>query len=398
MSENEVKEVLASENGEVDITGAIDADGHILEPPDLWETYLEPRYRDRAIRVRKDDQGFEYFEFDGKKSKNMVPGFPAMMGAMGQSDMEPGPNRTYVGDAPPGSMDPKERVERLDREGLAKAILYPTVGLTWEAEVSDPEISAAYCRAYNRWIVDFCSDSGGRLVPIAHISLTDVNEAAKELERAVNAGARGAFLPPFTWDRKSHGHPDYDLLWATAQDLDAPIALHPAFEPFSFNNYGVHGRFEEVVPREPIDFSWYFDVIVTQAIVQGFVALFWHGLFDRFPKVKVIVLESQAGWIGYLLDRMDAVLHSAVAPIPLKEPPSYYFRRQCWISADPDEKSLKYIIDFVGADRFFWASDFPHPDHSPDYISALKQLVAPLSDTARRQICSENVALAYRIE
>ena len=73
--------------------------------------------------------------------------------------------------APFGSMDAKERLQLLDQDGIDKAILYPTIGLLWEAEVEDPELSNAYCRAYNRWIADFCRDSGGRLIPIAHISM-----------------------------------------------------------------------------------------------------------------------------------------------------------------------------------------------------------------------------------
>ena len=111
-----------------------------------------------------------------------------------------------------------------------------------------------------------------------------------------------------------------------------------------------------------------------------------------------MILESQAGWIGYLLDRMDAVFEGPLSrSTQMKEPPSTYFRRQCWISADPDEKALAQIIEFVGADRFFWASDFPHPDHSDDYVPALQRLVTPLSDTARRQIIGENVAQVYQL-
>ena len=84
--------------------------------------------------------------------------------------------------------------EALDEEGLAKAVLYPTLGILWEPEVRDPEIAAAYTRAYNRWIMDFCADSAGRLVPIAHISLSDPKLAATETERALKAGAKGIFL------------------------------------------------------------------------------------------------------------------------------------------------------------------------------------------------------------
>src|SRR4029434_156384 len=84
---------------------------------------------------------------------------------------------------------------------MAKAVLYPTLGLLWEAELFDPGLSSAYCRAYNRWIADFCRDSGGRLVPIAHLSLGDPGEAARELERAVKDACRGAFVCPFTITR-----------------------------------------------------------------------------------------------------------------------------------------------------------------------------------------------------
>lgn len=165
--------------------GAIDADGHILEPPDLWEKYLEPKYRERAIRIRTNADGLEYLELDGKPSKLMPPGFPGVLGAMGADDIVPSPERTYLKGAPFGSMNPKERVKRLDSEGLAAAVVYPTLGILWEPEVKDPEIAAAYARAYNRWIVDFCSEGGGRLVPIAHVSLSDPELAAKETERAL---------------------------------------------------------------------------------------------------------------------------------------------------------------------------------------------------------------------
>ena len=386
---------MSAAHTEVSLEGSIDCDGHILEPPDLWEQYLEPQYRERAIRIKTDDEGWEYFEFDGKPSRLCERGFPGILGAMGQPDIVPGPDRRYIDGAPLGSMNAKERVERIDGEGLAKAILYPTIGLLWESEVQDPEISAAYCRAYNRWIVDFCSESGGRLIPIAHLSGTDANQAAKELERAVKAGCKGAFFAPFTWTKKSHGHPDYDPVWAKAQELDVPLALHPTFEPIQFMP---HGRFEELVPKEPIDFNWYFDVLVAQNMQQAFVSLFHHGVFERFPTVKAVVLESQAGWIGYLLDRMDAVFEGPLAhSTQLKEQPSFYFQRQCWISADPDEKALQHIIEFVGADKFFWASDFPHPDHSDQYMPALKRLVTPLSETARQQVIGANVAEVYKL-
>lgn len=374
---------------------AIDADGHILEPPDLWENYLEPKYRERAIRIRTNDAGLEYFEYDGKPSKLMPPGFPGSLGAMGADDIAPSAERTYTKIAPFGSMDPKERVERLDQEGLAKAVLYPTVSLLWEPETKDGDLAAAYTRAYNRWIMDFCSDSGGRLVPIAHISLTDPDLAAAETERALTAGAKGIFFHPFTWPKKSPGHPDYDRMWAIAQEHGAPVAIHPTVDPPSLD---VHRRFDELSQKDPFEFTWYFDVLVQQGMQQAFVSLFHHALFDRFPKVKVVVLESQAGWIGPLLDRMDAVSKGPLMPkTALKERPSTYFKRQCYVSIDPDERMVAHMIPHVGDERFFWASDFPHPDHTSSYMDELIGMLEPLPEHSRRRVLSENVSEAYNL-
>ena len=383
-------------NPHVDTTNAIDADGHILEPADLWLNYLEDKYRDRAIRIDTDENGMEIFIYDNKPSQLCFPGFPGILGAMGSPDILPSVERTYEVGSPKASFDAAARVAHCDEQGLAAAVLYPTVGLLWEAEVSDPELSIAYARAYNRWIVDMCSEARNRLYPIAHIPLADADLAVEELKRSVQAGCKGAMVAPYTWTRKAHGHPYYDSLWATAQDLDVPIALHPTFEPLQFSQFG---RFEELMPKAPIDFSFYFDVLVVQAMQQAFVSLFNYGVFEKFPTVKAVVLESQAGWIGQLLDRMDAVWEGPLkATTEMKHPPRFYFDRQCWISADPDERAVANLIEGVGSDKFFWASDFPHPDHTEEYMSRLAGLIEPLSKEARDRILHENVTAVYNLD
>jgi predicted TIM-barrel fold metal-dependent hydrolase len=141
-------------------------------------------------------------------------------------------------------MDPKERLARMDQEGLDKAIIYLTLGLAWETEDADDlALQAAYARAYNRGVVDCCADAAGRLVPIAHISFGDPQEAARELERAVKAGCKGAFFMPFTPTYKSHAHPDYDVFWVKAQEYDIPVEIHPSGEPPAKR---VHQRFRDL--------------------------------------------------------------------------------------------------------------------------------------------------------
>jgi predicted TIM-barrel fold metal-dependent hydrolase len=371
--------------------GAVDADGHILEPPDLWETYLEPRYRDRALRLRRDGNGLERLEINGAASKVVGGGMLSLLGGMGRqlADVLPSAEHTYVGGASFGAMNARERLQRLDQENLAAAFIYPTLGVLWEAECTDAEIAQAYTRAYNRWIVDFCADSGGRLIPIAHLSLGDPQAAALELQRAVRAGARGGWVAPFTMTKRPHGHPDHDPLFAAAQDLDVPLAIHPTFEP----KWATPGRFDNLQGNH-----FFLNVTAADAVRHAFTTLFQFAVFDRFPRLKIIILESGAGWIGYWLDRMDGYASSLLGrAVPLKEKPSAYFRRQCWISCDPDECTIPALMDLFGTDRFFWASDFPHPDHTGDYIAELEELAGKCSPNARAKLLGDNVRQVYGV-
>ena len=376
--------------------GAIDADGHILEPPDLWDRYLEPRFRDRPLGVRRGEDGLEFLEIAGRPSKMVRRNLPAGLGAMDMIGGIPPPPRArtglgYLDNAGLGASDAHERIARLDQEHLDIAILYPTLGVLWEAECEDLELAQAYTRAYNRWIVEFCAGSGGRLVPIAHVSLGLPEEAAREVERAAREGVRGLFVAPFVMTRKPPGHPDHDRVFRLAEELGLPIGIHPTFEPF----WAAPGRFGRMTDAS---LSFLINVTAPDAVRHAFTSLFQFGVFDLFPELRVVVLESGASWVGYWLDRMDAVYASPQGrTVPLKEKPSVYFRCQCWISADPDETTLAAIIPLVGDDRFFWASDFPHPDHPPDYVAHLTRLVQALPDSARAGALGRNVLSAYRL-
>jgi predicted TIM-barrel fold metal-dependent hydrolase len=368
--------------------GTVDADGHILEPADLWERYLEDRYRPRAMRIRVDADGLEYLEIDGRASKRTTKGSLGMMGAMGEENLRPSRERRYMTSMPLGAADARERIELLDRENLEKALLYPTIGLLWECELTDPEITLAYQRAYNRWIADFCRDSRGRLVPIAHLTLLDPEGSARELERAVLDGCKGAFLAPFNHDRLPHGHPRYDPIYAKAAELDVPLALHPTFVPGD----PAGGLFQW--DREKLLYPG--SIFVRAIMQQAFVSFFAYGTFDRFPTLRLGVLESGCGWIGSFLDRLDAV--GDAMRLPTATRPSDYFRRQCFISGDPDETAAPHIIDHVGADLFMWATDYPHPDHPGTWVHALERFVKPLGPETRRKLLGGNVKRIYRLQ
>jgi uncharacterized protein len=385
------------ETGRIAFPGAVDADGHVLEPPDLWERYLEPQYRDRALRFVRDENGLEELEIGGERSRMSRRGFPSTLGAMGAPDlgaMQRDPERTYLGEAPFGSMDPDQRLKLLDAENLDAVVLYTTVGLLWEAELDDPELSQAYTRAYNRWICEFCSGSP-RLVPTAHLSLGDPAAAARELERAVGEGARGAYVAPFTHDGRPLGHPANDRVFAAAQSLGVPFAIHPTFEP-QWTKGTRMGPWENVRQLRLLA-----SVTASDGVRHQFTTLFDYGVFDRFPELKVVVLESGGGWIGYWLDRIDAVYsHTYVGTrVPLKNKPSDYFRERVWISCDPDERTIPSLAERFGADRFMWASDFPHADHTPEYVDDLNELAGAFpNESDRRLFLGDNARRLFGID
>ena len=204
-------------------------------------------------------------------------------------------------------------------------------------------------------------------------------------------GSRGAFVMPYTWSRLPHGHPDHDPLFAAAQDLDVPIAIHPGFEPPAIASvrFTLQRKLRLLASATAGD-----------GVRHAFTTLFDFGVFDRFPGLKVVVLESGAGWIGYWLDRLDAVYGATFIGerVPLREKPSHYFKTRCWISADPDERTIPALCDLLGADRFFWASDFPHADHTANYMQEVEELAGLLGNEERKRFLGENVRELYKID
>lgn len=377
--------------------GGIDADGHILEPLDLWLDYIDPQYRDRALHIELDDSGLEAMVIDGKRPFMSSRGSVSTLGAMGARNLreiQTDPACTYDVMAPYGTQDVGERLEVLDAENMDAAVIYTTVGLLWETEVTDEALTMAHLRAYNRWVTEWCSDGRGRLIPSAHVSMSFPEASAAEIERAVAEGARGCFVAPFTHDRKPFGHPDHDPIFATCQDLGIPFAIHPTFEPESVKGDRM-GAWENVRQMQLLPM-----VTASDGVRQQFAAMFDFTVFDRFPDLDVLVLESGGSWLPYFMDRMDAVYeHTGIgARVTLKNKPSDYLRERIWVSCDPDEQSIPHLVERFG-DRFMWASDFPHPDHTPGYVLDLEHNAGGISDeTKRRAFLGDNARALFHID
>jgi len=367
----------------------VDADGHVLEPADTWEKYIDPAYRDRAIRIARDEQGYEVLLIDGQPLKTLR----GALGALGGIEMDTTRlltrgQMTYAEGSPPGGYDPVERLRVMDGEGIDSVLLYPTIGICWEGHVSDGGLATAYTRAYNRWLADFCRTDPRRLHPVAHVSLLDPDGAVQETIRARRDGCVGIFLSPDLAARggRHFDDPLFARFWETAQELEMPIAFHVVVRDRQW--------FRQWQRRDPSDalFSIAFLAI---DVMAAFTQMLSAGMFERYPRLKCAVLEAGSNWIAAWLDRLDHKYRIMKDRTPLE--PSAYFFRQCLISADPDESVTAQMVEHLGADYFIWASDYPHIDASFGVVRELKERLAPLSEEARRKVLGQNAQRFYRL-
>jgi predicted TIM-barrel fold metal-dependent hydrolase len=369
----------------------VDADGHVLEPADTWQKYLEPTYRDRAIRIVRDADDYEVLLVDGQPVKSLR----GQLGALGGIDMDmqrllTRGQVTYAEGSPPGSYDPVARLRVMDAEGIDAVLLYPTIGICWEGHVSEGGLATAYTRAYNRWLADFCRADPGRLYPVAHISLLDPEGAVEETIRAREDGCVGIYLSPDLAARggRHFDDPVFARFWETAQDLEMPIAFHVVVRDRQW--------FRQWLRKDPSDGLFGFAFLAID-VMAAFTQMLCSGMFERYPRLRCAVLEAGSNWIVAWLDRLDHKHHVMAHQTPIRMPPSAYFRRQCLISADPDESVTADMIRHLGADYFIWASDYPHIDASFGVVRELKERLAALPEDARRKVLGDNAVRFYRL-
>jgi predicted TIM-barrel fold metal-dependent hydrolase len=378
----------------------VDADGHVMEPEDMWPRFLEPEWRDRAIRIATDDEGMENLLIDGR-SHGLVRGIMGCIGGVGmQDDLEalltPG-MRTYQDGLVAGGYDPAARLKVLDEEGIDMALLYPTLGIHWEGHVTDARLADAYARAYNRYIVDFCSYDPKRLVPVAHINLLDIDLAIAEAERARKDGCVGIYLSPDPASRAGRwlADPEMGRFWDAASDLDMPIGFHVVVRENVDNPL-----FPYLKNADPRQSGGLLSTFLGLEVMMAFSQMLTDGVFERHPRLKLAVLETGSNWLIAWLDRMDhkfeKVAEGREGALKLK--PSEYFHRQCVISADPDETMTDAVIARVGDDKVIWASDYPHIDAEMNVLASLEKQIGHLSEDSQNRILGGNCLRFYGID
>src|SRR3989440_8310426 len=356
----------------------VDADGHILEPLDLWDRYIDPEFRERRPRFVIDENGKERLSVEGK-----LLGNPRGIGSLGSVGARQGivkPGTLKYAEGRKGGFDPHARIVDMDADGIDAAFLYPSLGL-FAGAVEDPGLAAAMCRAYNRWLADYCKPYPERLFGVAMLPMQSVELAVDEMRYArEKLGMRGGFLRPNPYHgNKMINHPMYEPFWMMAEALDFSVGFHEG-STNAMPTVGVDRFEEDRAARHMISH--------TMEMMLVALSVIWGGVVDRHPRLRVAFLESGGGWIAPWLDRMDRHFDdlgfNESAP---KTRPSELFQRNCWISFEPVESSIAVLADYIGPHKIMWATDYPHSDgFFPGAPQMLRERLRPLSPEAKHQV------------
>jgi uncharacterized protein len=392
----------------------VDADGHVLEHPDGMLRHAPARFRDRIWHIEVRADGSEWLHFNGT---TRPAGGLALAGTAGMS-ME-ARNRALAGkmkysEVRSGAFNPAPRLPDLDVEGITQSVLYPTLLLSLPS-LDDAEFAEAQAEAYNQWLAEFCAYAPKRLFAVAIVPTQDIDRAIRTIHRAKELGHVGIFMRPnpAVGGRKLID-PIYDPIWRTCQELNMPIGLHPFLAPdmpgacralgyAEMRAAGVdYGKGSSADPVRNLGNIFFSQALANPFDMMECVALFCAGgILERFPRLTVLFLEANGGWIVSLLERLDHHFEIFRWDVPwLKMKPSEYFRRQCYISFDPDESTLAFTAQhpLVGADRIVWASDYPHPDAKfPGVVKELAEATAPLGDDQKACIFGDNARQLYHL-
>ncbi len=371
----------------------MDSDIHVDEPPDLWEKYIEPKFREKAPNVKKWVQEFGLigWNFAGKP-------FPAFIdnadrahaaeirrGKMKIRDKELGRGPEYR-----KGEDPKAMLRAMDMEGVDVGVAFRTqAGHLVAIDGLDPELSAAVCRAYNNWLGDYCKTDPKRIKGAAMVPTQDVNLAVQEARRAVrDLGAVALILNSHPVNGRAWYDRYWDPLWAAASELNVPVTFHGVHTAYQAGQIGQ--RYMGSIPLARLGGQSIELILALGSLLAG-------GVIARFPKLRAGFFEGHCSWLPWWLWALDEHWEKFgdEEQFQLKMLPSEYFKRQCYVSADADEELVSHVLESVGNDNIVFSTDWPHSDgNHPKAVDTFLGLKG-IDAESKRKILWDNCARLY---
>jgi predicted TIM-barrel fold metal-dependent hydrolase len=357
----------------------VDTDCHQMEPAEVWERWIVPEFRDRAPRLQPGSRA-NLVEDEPLTAEDKYPFHtPDFIAALlrGMQRFEAARETGFSA---------ASRLADMDRSSVDVQVLYPTVGgQLLGREFRDPALLAACCRAYNDWSADYCSAAPDRLRWAAMLPLQDPALAVAEVERTAAAGAIAFYVRPNPLKGRNLSHRDYDPVWAAAERLGRPLSIHDSGSP----------RLASFGERMDTHTTGHIIAHPFEAMA-AMTSLVWDGVFERFPRLRVVHVEADAGWLPYLLQRMEQHWEfSGNAEHPdLRLRPTEYVRRNVFVACRGDEMTLPSVVALAGDDNVVFNTDYPHPDGTwPWGIERL--LAQPIPEASKRKIMWDNAARAF---
>jgi predicted TIM-barrel fold metal-dependent hydrolase len=333
----------------------VDTDTHVTEPPDVWTSRVSTKKWGESVPHIKHFDGRDVW-FIGDQPVG-GPGFTTMAGFNGSIPDSP---RGYD-DILKSSYDPGERLKHMDAEGIYAQVLYPNVGGFGSGgflKLKEPELMLECVRAYNDFLVEWCSADSNRLIPVAAMPFWDVNECVKEVERAVGSGHRAvlACSQPDSWGYPSLADKHWDPFWSAVQETGVPISFH-------IGAGDVSGLLEDPLGIGlRANFARQSSMIFMQN-VTCIADLIFGGVCHRFPSLKLVSVESGVGWLKPYLEAADWQFMGSQTRVEHPEYdllPSEYFKRQIYGCFWFENEGLRSALEAL-PDNIMWETDFPHP-------------------------------------
>jgi uncharacterized protein len=377
----------------------IDSDGHLHEPFDLFDRYLEREYWSRRPRiVRIEDHPYDEgrWLFEGQ----IVPRVPFTPGVGGGGMQYMRPRHPQMQARDMTLDDVPGRLADMDALGIDVQVVFPTA-LVWVLDVADHDLATALCRAYNNYVAEQCRQAPERLKGVALVPLQDPVAAAEEARRAVRELGHAAVLVPGMVGNETLDLPKFEPFFETIAALDVPLGLH-AVTGMHYTPWGDCFR----------DFLSTHTTVMPFSMMVGVVSLLRAGYFERFPTFRAAFLEIGASWLLYwswwvgkhVADRAE---RGFAAPPMLQEwggepyevaptrPPLEYLREGRMLSGYEPDEDLRYIVDKLGAGCLMYASDYPHGDMSWTKVPETRENPT-LTDAEKDAILGGNAARFYQ--
>jgi predicted TIM-barrel fold metal-dependent hydrolase len=349
--------------------GLFDADVHPI-PRDNAEIgrYLTPRWR----------QHFASYGHHLKQAFPEASPYPKAAPALSRTDSWPPDG------GPPGSDLDFLRTQHLDPLGIDCGILFPL--RPRGIDERNIEFAHAMCAATNDWLVDRWTSREPRLRASISVLNDDAEGAVREIERC--AGLRDfACVQMATRTIEPLGRRRYWPIFAAAVRHGLPLGLH---------NYGMAGH--AVTGGGAPSFYFEEHQAVSMTMAAMLTSFIMEGVFEEFPTLKVVAIEGGFGWVPSLTWRLDRHWEKFRDEVPqVKQPPSFYLRRNVWFSTQPVEEperaeDLRQVMESIGWDRLLFASDYPHWDmDDPRYGFRI-----PMGEAERRALFADNARGVFR--